>query len=434
MRNVLKLVVLSLATAVFAAPIGAVTINVTYIASSEMFANNPTAVAAINQAAADLSAAITSSLAPIDQNVWMNSRTDQQSGQNVDATYSWHYSLQQPGQPEPTPFFQNVPANTIEMFVVGEDLPDPTLGNGGHLGIGFEASYNVGWTTPPGFSNPLLFQQFGPLIDEQESFVEAEFNRGAGPVISTIEGTAEIDLEDTPPSPNAWTDYAVSYGPAFGRLSLDTGANWHYNHNSNVASGKNDLYSVALHEMLHAIGYGSSETWDSQISGTSWNGANVIAEQGSGAGLINLARDHVKEGVMSQRITDGMMQEVVMDPTLTTGKRKYLTTLDLAFLRDLGYSTITPTFGIPGDFNDNGIVDAEDYTVWRDGLGGTYTHLDYAVWKDNFGATSAALLAGSSSTSANVPEPNAVFLLVAGALLAGLWRWATIVGRRNFIP
>ena len=35
---------------------------------------------------------------------------------------------------------------------------------------------------------------------------------------------------------------------------------------------------------------------------------------------------------------------------------------------------------IPGDFNGDGIVNAADYVVWRDGLGSTYTQADFDVW------------------------------------------------------
>lgn len=60
---------------------------------------------------------------------------------------------------------------------------------------------------------------------------------------------------------------------------------------------------------------------------------------------------------------------------------------------------------IPGDFNFDGMVDAADYTTWRDGLGTRFDQADYTTWVNNFGAT------GSSPASA-VPEPSACLLLL----------------------
>ncbi len=73
---------------------------------------------------------------------------------------------------------------------------------------------------------------------------------------------------------------------------------------------------------------------------------------------------------------------------------------------------------IPGDYNGNGVVDAADYTRFRDTLGtsttlpgdttpGTVTAADYTVWKNNFGATASAV------SAAAVPEPTACLLAVA---------------------
>ncbi|TWT29341.1 hypothetical protein KOR34_52510 [Posidoniimonas corsicana] len=42
---------------------------------------------------------------------------------------------------------------------------------------------------------------------------------------------------------------------------------------------------------------------------------------------------------------------------------------------------------LQGDFNEDGSVDAADYTVWRDGLGGEFGPEDYDVWRDNYGQT-----------------------------------------------
>jgi hypothetical protein len=78
-----------------------------------------------------------------------------------------------------------------------------------------------------------------------------------------------------------------------------------------------------------------------------------------------------------------------------------------------------------GDYNGDGVVDAADYTVWRNTLNST-TDLradgdqsgavdsnDYAVWKNHYGA---GALAGTSLAS--VPEPGILPLLAIGLALA----------------
>ncbi len=88
---------------------------------------------------------------------------------------------------------------------------------------------------------------------------------------------------------------------------------------------------------------------------------------------------------------------------------------------------------IPGDFNNDSMVDAADYTVWRDNLGGnrdllpagsatsdmgTIDATDYELWRSNFGEPSASIV-----LSAVVPEASSLVLLLAGTLtVAGLNR------------
>lgn len=68
---------------------------------------------------------------------------------------------------------------------------------------------------------------------------------------------------------------------------------------------------------------------------------------------------------------------------------------------------------LAGDFNDDGKVDAADYTVWRDGLGTEYTQDDYLDWKNNFGAS----LGSGAGAAASVPEPaTGLFALLATVL------------------
>jgi hypothetical protein len=89
---------------------------------------------------------------------------------------------------------------------------------------------------------------------------------------------------------------------------------------------------------------------------------------------------------------------------------------------------VTPVpSGIPGDYNGNGIVDAADYTVWRDHLGQTFAlanrdsantgpinMADYTSWNTNFGNH-----AGSGSIeNAAIPEPStaALFVVACGLM------------------
>jgi hypothetical protein len=75
--------------------------------------------------------------------------------------------------------------------------------------------------------------------------------------------------------------------------------------------------------------------------------------------------------------------------------------------------------GLPGDFNDDGTVNAADYVVWRNGLGTAYTASDYEVWRMHFGtnAQSAARTSGWTD-SATVPEPTTCVLIAFAMLIA----------------
>jgi hypothetical protein len=89
--------------------------------------------------------------------------------------------------------------------------------------------------------------------------------------------------------------------------------------------------------------------------------------------------------------------------------------------------TIPAPLIIPGDYNQDGTVNAADYTVWRDTLGksvalgtgadgdgdGMITAADYAVWKQHFGDSAS----GSAAATA-VPEPAGLSMaLIALAFL-----------------
>jgi T5SS/PEP-CTERM-associated repeat protein len=90
---------------------------------------------------------------------------------------------------------------------------------------------------------------------------------------------------------------------------------------------------------------------------------------------------------------------------------------------------------IPGDYNEDGAVNAADYTVWRNNLGSVTVLAnddtpgvgpdDYTRWKNNFGQTAGS----GSGANANVPvpEPTTLALVILGAI-------ASITARRARVP
>jgi glycosidase len=80
---------------------------------------------------------------------------------------------------------------------------------------------------------------------------------------------------------------------------------------------------------------------------------------------------------------------------------------------------------LPGDYNNNGEIDAADYAVWRDAMTAGSTSLvndptpgvvdesDFGYWRDHFGEV---LGGGDIGSAAAVPEPSTRVILLIGAL------------------
>lgn len=177
---------------------------------------------------------------------------------------------------------QDIALDVIRIYVGGASLGGSTLGLGG----------------PGGFS----CSGFG-------SFCSDAANRGQLP-----------DPADVSP----WG----------GSISFNTDSNWYFGLTPDyLQSDEFDFYSVALHELAHVLGYGTSGSFDSHIVD-----GNFV---GSAAGTVALTSDtsHWAEG--TQSTFNGMAQEAAMDPSITAGTRKYFTDLDFAAMQDIGWQ-VTP--------------------------------------------------------------------------------------------
>jgi sulfatase modifying factor 1 len=83
-----------------------------------------------------------------------------------------------------------------------------------------------------------------------------------------------------------------------------------------------------------------------------------------------------------------------------------------------------------GDYNQDGVVDAADYTVWRDGLDGIYKQVDYDSWKNSFGTVVGSGAAAAAGTSAPEPATRRMLLLGLMAVVATSVRPAASYGGR----
>ncbi|MBT8044520.1 MAG: hypothetical protein KJO79_06170, partial [Verrucomicrobiae bacterium] len=181
-------------------------------------------------------------------------------------------------------------------------------------------------------------------VDAAEAASNAAMTRGGGPIFGTISGAANYagyigryDLDFGLAVGNLWFDADINND---GKRDTDAELSdfWHYDADTPVAAGKTDLYSVALHEIMHVMGVGTSETWEDMTEGDQWLGNAASLAAGTST-LITTDGHHFRDGLTSHRLSDGLLQEALISPSITPGVRKELTELDQALLHDLGFST-----------------------------------------------------------------------------------------------
>jgi len=178
-----------------------------------------------------------------------------------------------------------VAADEVIVFAGARDLPGSALGVGG----------------PGGFS-----------ATGTQEFLEAVVTRGQAGVL------------DSP---------ATDFGPWGGSVAFDSLTAWHLGlDTAGLDAGEFDFLSVAVHELAHLFGFGTSAVWDAFVdaAASTFTGPAAAAEHG---GDVPLASDlaHFAEGTTSEG------QETAMDPSIAPGTRKLPTALDAAVFQDLGW-------------------------------------------------------------------------------------------------
>jgi hypothetical protein len=326
-------------------------------------------------------------------------------------TWEWTRSFQNPANGNVVAITHNSPgqttiaANEYVVYAGARNLSGNTLGVGAAGGCGL-ASTPCWRNNPTGMFSSSEINQIESITSTFKNQVEKR-NESSG--FARWGGT--ISFDRTPP------------------------AAWHFNHTTAPPSNRTDFYSVALHELAHALGVGERDTnpsnvtaWESFVIGSSFYGNNARAANGGPPVQLNPLTEegatdlsHWAMNKSSVVFGGSAVQEAAMDPDLATATRKYFTALDAAAMKDIGWTVITPP-ALYGDYNNNGIVNAADYLYYRKRLGqsvtipndqtpGTVTPGDYYVWRNNFGST-----LGAGGTAGVVPEPSGAMLAIAGCL------------------
>ena len=313
-------------------------------------------------------------------------------GSTGTVTWSWQQQFQHPSTGSPVQVTDRViPADQYIIYTGARSLPGVTAG------IGAVGGY--GWSSD---------------VSDDNRFTPGDIST-INQTTTNFENRVERRLE-----PSGFARWG-------GTIAFDTapGANWHFSHTTVPSGNVIDFYSVAIHELAHALGFGSqsatSQTeWEELVSGAFFFGANAQNEYG-GAVPLSTDRAHWANGTMSTVYESNTPQEAAMDPDLQNGTRKRFTDLDAAAMRDIGWVLVPPP-ALFGDYNNNGVVDAGDYVVWRKRLGqsvtipndqtpGMVSSADYTVWHSNFGKTQ---IGGGGTIVAPVPEPASVWLGLVG--------------------
>jgi hypothetical protein len=288
---------------------------------------------------------------------------------------------------------QFIAVDEYRIYAGGRPIAGSTVGIGGPGGRGWSSTNKkIGFT--PAENNQIL--------QTNQAFKTAVENRGETSGFARWGGAITFDS--------------------------DGSTNWHYNHTTAPTAGTSDFFSVAIHELGHALGLGASDQWQAYASGPTaiFTGPAATSLYG-GNPPLNGSRDHWASNTNKSKILGtNTEQEAVMDPEITTGTRKRLTALDAAALTDIGWSVTAPPPPIynPADFNEDTFVNAADLTMWKGAFGlnangdadgdNDSDGRDFLLWQRNFGATSS-LPAGSRAFAA-VPEPSAALAAIIGAM------------------
>jgi hypothetical protein len=308
----------------------ALTIDLIYDYDGGFFTDHPDAKAALERAATDVQAAFTRSLPAVTASTF----TATSGSGTVQVQWGLQFTNPTTGASVLLNSF-SFPADHFTIYVgakaitadPGEDVLGQTL----------PATPQASFPVAQAASNADYFNA-AALVSSASN--QALTRGGNGPIFfsAATPFTSPFDSES----------HTVTFQTGLLAASVSFSNNtseWHFDPDTPVPVDRYDFYSVAVHELLHALGFGSATvSWNANRSGTNWTGPSKGSMNG-GFGILDAQNpDHIVQGTTSTTVVGGSMQEVSMDGIEFKGWRKLLTELDRLFLYDIGYDpNVSPT-------------------------------------------------------------------------------------------
>lgn len=313
------------------------------------------------------------------------------------------------------------------------------VGGGFSLGDKFNFDISFQFTLPDGVGNHPLF-----ISGVTDCFVNCGFD--AAPRAGINLGASEFESGALKVFSHIGRSFTTGADNAFGLIIPlpDLGVDNGFNPDTGLKDLPTDLDSDLI-----SVSY-SAELIDEATK--TWQATELIVTNETTATVLSSASVD-KPDALESFVWDSLANAPDTDPSTPTeqgraahptdpGSEMYFGTRWLDNVAAGGSASFdsvrfefipVPGAPVPGDYNANGVVDAADYTTWRDSLGqvggglaadgtgdddlgipdGDVDEFDYLYWKNRFGNTNGA---GSGSA---IPEPGTL-LLTALALMAGV--------------
>ncbi len=192
-------------------------------------------------------------------------------------------------------------------------------------------------------------------------------------VLDDLEGPMHRGLIPNTPS-NTVSDLPV-WG---GSIAFDSGTSWHFDTSTEPPLSSTDFYSIALHEIGHALGLSTDwNQWADDVSGSSFTGSHAVAafnaDNSTNVASLSMEsssnmhwQDETYDSIIFSAanpnyvgtVGAGNLQDLLMEPVSNftqTLRRFELTNVDVAALEDVGWSVVSTI-----DLNGDGMVSGAD--------------------------------------------------------------------------